>query len=200
MARTAGWRRAGRASIGVLIIGAAACGGSIDTSSGGDPADPTALDDEHAAWTPPPAPDVASIDRRPELLGQLGGPDAFVITVDEIDGTTSRFESWSYFDARTQIDFVDGEVLWDLEIDDVPDGTYLPLLYSPMEFDMLASVDDTLASLADVELERVADSDGLDEPGAELWAGEQLVLGFSDGELIYVESMPLASGEPEVGS
>lgn len=200
MPRTLGWRRAGWASTGILLIGAVACSGSIDTTSNGELGDPTALDDELAAWTPPPEPDVASIDRRPVLLGQLGGPDAFVITVDEIDGTTSRFESWSYFDARTQIDFVDGEVLWDLEIDDVPDGTYLPLLYNPMEFEMLASVDDTLASLADVELVRVADGDGLDEPGAELWAGEQLVLAFADDQLISVEAMPLAPGEPEVGT
>ncbi len=200
MARTWGWRRAGAASIGILLLAAAACGGSIDTSSDGGLAEPATLEDELAAWTPPPAPEVASIDRRPVMLGQLGGPDAFVITVDEIDGTISRFESWSYFDARTQIDFVDGEVLWDLEIDDVPDGTYLPLLYSPMEFEMLASVGATLASLDDVELVRVDDGDGLDEPGSELWAGEQLVLGFADDQLVYVETMPLAAGEPEAGS
>lgn len=136
-------------------------------------------------------------DRRPAILSELGAPDAFVITVDEIDGAVSRFESWSYHDARTQIDFVDGEVLWDLETEPLPDGSWLPLGYSPMEFEMFASVDETLESLGDVELSEV-DATDVEVEGAELWAGEQLLLAFVDDQLVLVETFPLSPDEPEV--
>ena len=136
-------------------------------------------------------------DRRPAILSELGAPDSFVITVDEVDGTVSRFESWSYFDARTQIDFVDGELLWDLETEPLPDGSWLPLGYSPMEFEMLASVDETLESLGDVELSEI-DATDMEVDGAEVWAGEQLLLVFVDDQLVLVETFPLSTDEPEV--
>jgi hypothetical protein len=142
--------------------------------------------------------DVESIDRRPAVLSELGGPDAFVITVDEVGGTVSRLESWTYFSAQTQIDFIDGELLWDIEIEPLAEGAWLPRGYSPVEFTMLASVDDTLASLTDVDLQPVEAVTDFEVEGAELWAGEQLALGFIDDRLIYVETFPLAPGEQEV--
>jgi hypothetical protein len=98
----------------------------------------------------------------------------------------------------TQIDFVDGELLWDIEVGGLPDGTLLPLMYEPMEFTMLASVDATLAALGDVVLEPVDAVSEFEVDGAELWAGEQLALAFVDDALVYVETFPLASGEQEV--
>lgn len=142
--------------------------------------------------------DVESQDRRPALLAELGGPDAFVITVDEIAGTVSRFESWSYFAEGTQIDLVDGEVLWDVAIEVLPDGTWLPLMYDPREFTMLASKADTLAAIADVTLARLDSDVDIEVDGAEVWAGEQLVLAFVDDRLVYVESFPLAPGDQEL--
>lgn len=142
--------------------------------------------------------DVESIDRRPSLLADLGGPDAFVIAVDEIDGTVSRFETWTYFDAATQIDLVDGEVLWSVEIADLAVGSWLPLMYDPMDFTMLGSRDDTLAAIGDVELARIEADTDLEVGGAEIWAGEQLVTAFVDDQLVYVESMPLSPGAQEV--
>ena len=40
-----------------------------------------------------------------ELGALIGTPDAFVVTVDGIDGAIVRFESWMYHEAATQIDF-----------------------------------------------------------------------------------------------
>lgn len=142
--------------------------------------------------------EAASVDRRGAVLSELGGPDAFVITVDDVDGSVSRFESWSYFEAATQIDFVDGELLWDVAIDALPDGSWLPVMYDPMDFTMLASRADTLAGLGDVDLRRVASDADLEVAGAELWAGEQLLLMFVDDQLISVETFPLAPGVQEV--
>lgn len=142
--------------------------------------------------------EAPSVDRRGAVLGELGGPDAFVITVDEVGGSVSRFESWSYFAAGTQIDFVDGELLWDVEIDGLPDGSLLPLMYDPLEFAMLASRADTLATLGDVDVRRVVSDADMDVEGAELWAGEQLLLLFVDDLLVSVETFPLAPGTQEV--
>ena len=194
---------------GCWLIGAAlvACGGDGDgaaetgssveigsaTADAVDDADLAELDELGALFV-----DVESVDRRPELLAELGGPDAFVITVDEVDGTLSRFESWSYFAAGTQIDLVDGEVLWDIATEPLPDGSWLPLMYDPSEFTMMASRDDTLGSLEGVELSRIESDVDVEVDGTEVWAGEQLMLGFVDDHLVYVETFPLAPGEPEV--
>lgn len=143
---------------------------------------------------------VVSVDRRPELLAELGAPDAFVISVDEVDGSVSRFESWSYFPAGVQIDLVDGEVVWSVQIDELPDGSLLPLAYQPTEFTMLASRAETMAVLEGVELEVLSSSADVEVDGAELWAGEQLLLAFVEDRLVYVETYPLAPVAPEVAS
>lgn len=134
------WRKFGSALLASITIVAAGCSsGTDDNDSAGEQPTPGAtveLDEIGSSLV-----DVESIDRRSALLAELGSPDAFVITVDDIDGVVSRFESWSYFDALTQIDLVDGELLWDIEIPGLPDGSLLPIGYSPMEFTMLSSVD-----------------------------------------------------------
>ena len=185
-----------------LALALAACGGGD-----GDTATPSPGAEQAPAGEIGPADladlgatfaDVESIDRRPALLADIGGPDAFVITVDEIDGTLSRFESWSYFAAGTQIDLVDGEVLWDIAIDPLPDGSLLPLMYDPMEFTMMASRDDTLRTLEGVDVRRIESDVDVEVDGTEVWAGEQLMLGFVDDHLVYVETFPLAPGEQEI--
>jgi len=202
-----------RRGVGViaLAIGAVlgvACGGSsgdsTDDSTGSDDVatGDAAGGDASSQADPIGVEDVAgfeSIDRRGELLAELGGPDAFVITVDEIGGEVVRFESWSYYEANSQIDLVDGEILWDVEIDDVPDGMLLPLAFSPMEFTMLSSVDEVLGVLEGVELESLgAAAAEFEIEGAELWVGEQLVLAFVDDALIYVETYALAADDQVV--
>ena len=136
---------------------------------------------------------IESVDRRSEVLALVGGPDAFVISLDEVGGEVSRLESWSYYEAESQIDFIDGEILWDVEIDDVPDGMLLPLGFTPTEFTMLSSVDEVLAGLEGVELEPLVEAAAeFEVEGAELWVGEQLALVFIDDALVYVEAFALA--------
>lgn len=185
----------------VALVSLAACSGSSDdTATEGD-------SEASSGETAEVAPDVesgeyagvASIDRRPAILSELGSPDSFVITVDEIDGVISVFESWTYYDARTQIDLIDGEVLWDMEIEPLPEGSWLAVTFSPTEFTMLASRDETMAALGAVALTQI-DATDTDVAGAELWAGEQLLLGFVDDTLVYVETFAAAPVDPEVVS
>lgn len=138
------------------------------------------------------------VDRRADVLAELGSPDSFVISVQEADGQAARFESWTYAAAATQIDFLDGEVLWDIEIPPTDDGTLLPQMYSPEEFELLASRDEIVEALGRPALTEVDATDvGVD--GAEVWAGEQLLLAFVDDQLVYVETYPLVPAESGVG-
>lgn len=139
--------------------------------------------------------DVVGEDRRPDVLAELGGPDAFVVSVDEVDGGVVRFESWRYYETATQIDFADGEVLWSVAIDPLLDGSLYPLWFDPAEFVMLASRDKVMAVLGDVALTEI-DVDDEAMPGAVLLAGDQLLLGFVDDKLVYVETFPLSPEEP----
>lgn len=183
-----------RIGLALIAIGTAAflvgCGGS-DGDGSGDSADDDVVVGDSVGID-----DVAgieSVDRRSEVLAEVGGPDAFVISVDEVGGEVSRLESWSYYEAESQIDFIDGEILWDVEIDDVPDGMLLPLGFTPTEFTMLSSVDEVLAGLEDVELEPLVETAAeFEVEGAELWVGEQLALVFIDDALVYVEAFALA--------
>lgn len=194
MGRPAAVRAIGAALVILLPAWSALAACGVDTSVlvDGDRAEPVldiGLEDVTG---------IESIDRRGELLGELGGPDAFVISADEIAGEVSRLESWTYYAAGSQIDLIDGEILWTAPLDDLPDGSWLPLAYSPLEFTLLATVDETLASLPDVDLRSLPDAAAeLDVPGAEIWAGEQLALVFVDDALVYVEAFALAPVPPE---
>ena len=139
-----------------------------------------------------------AVDSRPFLLAELGGPDAFRISWDEFDGEIVRSESWTWFDAATQIDLIDGEVLWSIAIEPLPDGALLPIAYAPSEFKVLQSSAQVRELLTGVELEEIEASDELETEGAFLLAGEQILLAFIDDQLVYVETFPLISGEAEV--
>jgi len=187
----------------VVLVAAlvAGCGGSGGDGSGGDGSGVDSGDDVVVDVDVDDVAGVDSTDRRGELLAELGGPDAFVITVDEVAGEVSRLESWSYYEADSQVDFLDGEILWDVEIDDVPDGMLLPLNFTPLEFTMLSSVEEVLGDLEDVELESLEGAAAeLEVEGAELWVGEQLVLAFVDDALVYVEAFALAADDQVVAS
>jgi hypothetical protein len=134
--------------------------------------------------------DEAAIDRRPEIRAHLGGPDAFVLTVDEVDGELVRFESWMYYETATQFDLAGGELLWSVDLDVLPDGSLYPLGYDPDMFEMLASTAEVRALLPDVELTEVPLKDKA-IPGGLFLAGEQLLLAFVDDKLIYAESFAL---------
>lgn len=129
-------------------------------------------------------------DRRPELLTLMGTPDAFVMTVDEIEDELVRFESWMYYEAATQFDLVDGELLWAIDLDLMPDGSLYPLQYEPAMFEPLMSRADVKAALPDVQLMEVGIGDDAME-NAGFLAGEQLLLGFVDDQLVYAESFAL---------
>jgi hypothetical protein len=139
--------------------------------------------------------EIAPQDSRPTLLEEMGPPDAFSITFDELEGQVVRWESWSYFDFNTQFDFIDGELLWSVELEAVPDGSIYAHWYDPLEFQAGMSAAEVKQLLVGQELLEV-NLDALDLEGGLALAGDQILLGFQDDQLVYVETLIL-SPDPE---
>jgi len=144
---------------------------------------------------------AAFVDDRPSVLERLGAPDSFQLTLDEIEGVMVRFESWSYHDLGSRIDFVDGAAAWNIEIDDIPNGSLLPIWYTPADFDLLMTLDDakgvaTRLSPADQTPTAIDLSEGgEDYEGTTLMVGDQIMLGFVDDVLVYVETFSLSADD-----
>ena len=138
-------------------------------------------------------------DGRPEVLRLMGRPDAITITWQQLEGQQVRLDEWSYFDGRTRFDFVDGELAWTIDLDPVPDGTLFAHQYDPLEFDSTMTVEDAKALLADQELveESLAEAEA---PGGLALVGDQILLGFDGGRLVFVQTFALSpDGSPTAG-
>lgn len=133
-------------------------------------------------------------DRRPTVLEEMGAPDAFTITFQELEGTVVRWEEWSYFDFDSRFDFLDGELVWTVELEPMPDGSIYAHFYDPRDFDAYMSVGAVRQLLVDQELVEIDLAEG-DIPGGLILAADQILLGFDTDRLVYVETFALAPGE-----
>ena len=130
------------------------------------------------------------------VMDKMGAPDAFTIRFDMLEDRAVRWETWSYFDYGSSIDFVDGELLWMTELEPVPDGSLYAHLYDPDDFGAFMSPDLVRQMLFWQQLEEIHLSEGGLENGM-LLAGDQILLGFDQDRLVYVETFVL-SPEDEV--
>ncbi len=145
--------------------------------------------------------EIESQDSRPTVIEELGPPDAFSIKFQELAGQSVRWESWSYFDLGAQFDFIDGELIWSVELEPVADGSIYAHWYDPLEFQARMTPADIAILFPEIDFTEI-DLSTLDAEGTRVVAGEQLLLGFQDGELVYVETFILSpdpDGEPLVG-
>jgi hypothetical protein len=139
---------------------------------------------------------VSPEDRRQEILSQLGPPDAFSLEWQELEGRQVRWEEWSYFDFRSRFDFVDGELVWTLDIDPAPDGTIYAHAYDPLAFRAGMSMVEVKAQLPDLNFAEFPLEEA-DIPGGILLAADQIMLGFDQDELVYVQTFILAPEDLE---
>jgi len=142
---------------------------------------------------------VSPEDRRQDILSQLGPPDAFSLEWQELEGRQVRWEEWSYFDFLSRFDFVDGELLWTLDIDPAPDGSIYAHAYDPLAFEAGLSLDEVRTRLPDISLTELP-LDEADIPGGVMVAGDQILLGFDHDELVYVQTFMLAPEAPEASA
>ena len=143
-----------------------------------------------------------TIDDRPEIMEFLGVPDAFDISIVEVEGVNVRMESWRYYQYGTRVDFVDGEAIWTIEIEPLPDGTICAAWYNPLEFEVGMSATEaiqvaTAASPAGFVPEFIDLSEGGEDlVDGSVLVGDQITIGLYGDQVVYVETYALS---PEGG-
>jgi len=167
----------------VVVVVTAAC------SSGGSG---WSDDDVAAAFS------AETVDDRVAVLGSMGTPDTFAISWQDVDGHLVQLESWGYHAFVTRVDFVDGEFVLTTDLP-IPDAdTIYPGWYDPAVFTALMAMEDALgeaesASPVGQSPELVDLSDGGEDMARmNLYVGDQIMLGFLDQQLVYVETVALA--------
>ena len=136
---------------------------------------------------------VVQDDNRTQVLDQMGPPDAFKITYQQLNGKLVREEEWSYFDDKTRFDFVNGALLWTVNLEQMPDFAVSASTYDPLSFKDGMTVEDVQTLLKGQQLVQVNLADyGI--PAGQAIAGDQILLGFDGGKLVYVQTFELAAG------
>lgn len=134
-------------------------------------------------------------DRRGTVLTEMGAPDTFQLKFEELEGSIVRWEEWSYFDFESRFDFIDGELIWTVQLEPMPDGSIYAHFYDPYDFQAYMSEAEVRVLMGDQELTEIDLTEGDIEGGLGL-AGDQILLGFDHDRLVYVETFALSAGEP----
>lgn len=122
------------------------------------------------------------------LLEESGYPDAFdIIEMDGPDGEPHRYEVWTYFKQNAAYVFLDGVFQHDTW-EAYPPGGVIPVTVSPDQFPLGVSKEALRARFNNRQWE-VFTNDGLTEDGLEFMVSEQIILGFEDDRLVYVETV-----------
>jgi hypothetical protein len=133
-------------------------------------------------------------DERQQILENLGRPDEFDIAIVQVEAGQVRRESCWYYGLGTGVDFVDGAIVWTIELEPAAQGTLFPAWYDPTDFETGMSIEAAtallVASPAGTTPETIDLSGGGDDLiGGMLLVGDQIMLGFQDGALVYVETV-----------
>lgn len=197
--RAAVWSvpRAWQIALGALAIAGLACSllipGSVQTDQGSG-LEAASKVYEETGVSLDEALAVPAEDRRQEILDMFGAPDAFTLQWQELQGQVVRQEEWSYFDFKSRFDFVDGELVWVLDIPEAPDGSIYAHAFDPLAFKPGMSIDEVKAVVGDPELTELPLDEG-DIPGGLMLAGDQILLGFDQGQLVCVQTFILTPEE-----
>ena len=138
---------------------------------------------------------VPTVDERMDTLELLGPPDSFTLQWQELQGQNVRWEEWSYFDFESRFDFVDGVLLWTLVIDPAPSGSLYAHVFNPLDFEFGMTMAEVQLLLPDIVMTEIP-LDEADIPGGVLFAGEQILLGFDEDGLVFVQTFMLEPEEP----
>jgi hypothetical protein len=136
---------------------------------------------------------MALDDNRPQVLEQMGPPNTFKITFQDLNGKRVRQDEWSYIDDQTRFDFVNGALVWTINLPSVPDLSVNASIYDPMSFTDGMTVDEVLTLFKDQQLTQVDLAD-YGVPATQVLAGDQILLGFDGGKLVYVRAFELVPG------
>lgn len=135
-------------------------------------------------------------DHRERMLELMGPPDTFRLIFQELVGSLVRREEWSYYDLGARFDFVDGQLIWSVDLEPVPEVAVYAHFYDPRDFNAYMSTAEAREVLADQELAEMDLTDG-DIPGGLMLGADQLMLGFDQDRLVYAESFYLVPEVPQ---
>ena len=179
----------------LMLLPALACNApQLASEEPSKPEEVLSLAEEDSGMTLEEALTLEPDDQRPRLIELMGPPDTFRLTFQELEGTVVRWEEWAYYDFGARFDFVDGQLLWTVELEPAPDMAIYPHFYDPREFTAYMSADQAKDLLADQDLV-VMDLAEADLPEGLFLGADQLMLGFDQDRLVYAESLYLT---PEV--
>jgi len=133
-----------------------------------------------------------------EIVNRLDPPESFTIMVcapDEDSDEVVRTEIWNYYSMQSRFVFTDGKLIMTEEIEAIDENAVLPK-YTPDRFVYGMSFKEVIDFLGEMEFALAEVIDEYVENG-DLYFTEQLVLGFKDDMLFYVESLPLIPEEDE---
>ena len=129
------------------------------------------------------------------LIEKVGYPGSFKVMI--LDDTNDksifhRLESWNYYRYGVSLTFYDNKYYAHQSIEDVTSLTFMPVQYKPEDFQTDMNFYDVKKNI--IKEETYEHVNLLEELSSdiELIGLEQLILGFLDEKLIYVETVPLS--------
>jgi hypothetical protein len=133
-------------------------------------------------------------DIQEQTLRQRGQPDGFAILFyedNDVDGnmTVMRQETWSYYSQNVDVIFLNGELVLEDPLE-YENAEVAPLSYRPEQFTAFMSLEEVIAAAVLDEYLVVPVEDEIVDDAAVYYAAE-LTFGLQDGELIYVEALPI---------
>jgi hypothetical protein len=157
-----------------------------------------AVGEEVAHTAVPAAPLTAQLSEQQQLLvDEFGWPDSFtILEADDDQGGVVRYETWTYYAGKIIYTFFDGV----FQVEDYTEPISRDAIlspYHPDQFALGASSDQVGAWVVSGDLIQIPDEGGGLE-GIDLYAAEQLIVGFEADRLVYVDALVFLpeGGEP----
>jgi hypothetical protein len=146
----------------------------------------------------PEAPLIAQLsDQQQLLVDEFGWPDSFtILEADDDQGGVVRFETWTYYAGKIIYTFFDGVFQAEGFTEPISRDAILSP-YHPDQFPLGMTPDQVRAWVVSGELIQIPD-EGSGLEGIDLYAAEQLIVGFEADRLVYVDALVFLpeGGEP----
>ncbi len=138
-------------------------------------------------------PRILAHQKLQKTLGEVNEAFEIAFGADAQD-VSIRYETWIYYDDLTALTFLDGILIEGEPLEPVEATAVAPAWHSPLDFRAEMSLDEVQALLAEGDLAQVSVPPELGQDMV-LYAGEQIVVGFTAGRLEYVETLALQGVE-----
>ena len=130
---------------------------------------------------------VALSEDQQLVYDDFGWPDTFTISeIDNLAGDPIRYETWVYYNGKSSFTFADGVFITSGEAQELAEG-FVPAPYQPNHFILGASPEQVKAWMGNNPFTAVEESDDIHE-GGEFFVGQQVLLGFLDDRLFFVDT------------